>query len=178
MGESAAGDATAPDRLFVDLSHWRKIAVSGPGVLVWLGALVTADLSDVAPGRAVHAQLTPAAGDPDIRFTVAAPGGSLLLLQDPEGAAVDAALSPHAAPADIVVQDRTAELALFAFPGRSRPPDAAGTAFSVPSCLGTGVDVLAMADDHDRLLSSLQRRFTAMSAVDATQPQTGLAGLT
>jgi len=122
MGESAAGDATAPERLFVDLSHWRKIAVSGPGVLVWLGALVTADLSDVAPGRAVHAQLTPAAGDPDIRFTVAAPGGSLLLLQDPEGAAVDAALSPHAAPADIVVQDRTAELALFAFPGRSRPP--------------------------------------------------------
>ncbi|MDQ3708536.1 MAG: hypothetical protein M3387_04370 [Actinomycetota bacterium] len=177
MGQPAAGDATAPERLFADLSHWRKIAVSGSGVLAWLGALVTADLSDVAPGRAVQAQLSAAAGNPAIRFTVAAPGGSLLLLQDPDGAAVDTALAPYAARAGILLEDRTADLALFAFPGRSRPPDAAGTAFSIPSCLGTGVDVLAMADDHDRLLSSLQRRFTAVGAEDITPPQTGSASL-
>ncbi len=123
MGEPAASGATTPEKRFADLSHWRKIAVSGPGVLAWLGELVTADLTDLAPGRAVPTQLSPTASTPAIRFTVAVPGGSLLLLQDPEDVAVDAVLASSAAQAGIELEDRSADLALFAFPDRGPATD-------------------------------------------------------
>jgi hypothetical protein len=71
-------------------------------------------------------------------------------------------LAAAAAEAGIELADRSAALALFAFPERATPPDAAGTAMSAPSCLGTGVDLLSLAEDHDRLLRSFQRRFTQL----------------
>jgi folate-binding protein YgfZ len=57
------------------------------------------------------------------------------------------------------LQDRTEQLALFGFPGLAEPPDAAGAAVSVPSNLGRGVDLLAPADDHDRLVETLERTY-------------------
>lgn len=148
--------ATPDPRAFADLSHWRKIAVSGDRVLDWLGRLLDADLSRVAPGRACHAEAN--------GVTVTAPGGSLMVVQDSSQApSVADLLSAHAASSGITVEDRTDDLALFAFPGRTVPPDVAGGAFSAPSCLGEGVDVFALAEDRRRLLASFAKRFRLLS---------------
>lgn len=148
--------------VFADLSGWRKVDVSGHGVLAWLGQLIDADVSDLAPGRAHRATLRDNA---TTTFTVSAAGGSLLLLQDPEAPPVATLLAAPAATAGMTLEDRSTQLALFAFPHRSMPPDVAGTAFCAPSCLGTGggVDVLALADDHTRLLAAFRRRFVELA---------------
>lgn len=159
------GDAPRGSREFVDLSGWRKIAISGTGVLAWLGALVDADLSDLGPGRAVHGRLGAPNGSV-APVTVAVPGGSLVVVQDP-AASLDAgeALAERAASGDFAVEDRSADLSLFAFPGRTAAPDAAGTAVTTPSCLGPGSDgsdgsdVFCLTEDHGRLLRSFSRRF-------------------
>lgn len=162
-----SADPSGGPREFADLSGWRKVAVSGTDVLAWLGALVDADLSDLGPGRALHGRLpTPAgAGTP---VTVAVPGGSLLVVQDPTHSRdAHAALVERAATGgDITIEDRTADLVLFAFPGRTAAPDAAGSAATTPSCLGTGIDLFALAEDHDRLLRSLGRRFELIDDVE------------
>jgi len=78
----------------------------------------------------------------------------------------DAEAVPHAgaylaghARDQIGVVDRSGDLALFAFPDRTAAPDAAGTASTSPSCLGAGVDLFALTEDHDRLLRSFGKRF-------------------
>jgi len=157
-------DAGAADaKAFADLSAWRKIAVSGDGVLAWLESVSTVDLSELAPNRASHAVARVPEGG-ETAFTVSAAGGSLYLLQHPDEAPIDVLLAAAAASAGITLSDRSTELALFAFPGRDLPPDAAGTATSAPSCLGAGVDLLGLAEDHDRLLQSFRRRFTELDA--------------
>jgi hypothetical protein len=164
-------DAAAPDaKVFADLSGWRKVGVSGDGVLSWLESVCAVDLSGMAPNRACHAVAVSSAGD-QATFTVSAAGGSLYLLQQPAQPPVDILLAAEAAAADITLTDRSTELALFAFPGRELPPDAAGTAISAPSCLGTGVDLLCLAEDHDRLLRSFQRRFTQAEDAAALPPR-------
>ena len=154
---------SSDEKIFVDLSGWRKVAVSGDGVLAWVDAVCTVDLSGLAPNRACSAVARTPGGD-GATFTVSAAGGSLYLLQHPGEAPIQTLLADAAAAAGITLDDRSADLALFAFPGRDLPPDAAGTAISAPSCLGTGVDLLALAEDHDRLLRSFQRRFTQLDA--------------
>ncbi len=157
---------TDQSREFADLAVWRKLAVSGTGVLAWLGAAVDADLSDLGPGRALRGRLVSPDGTGGA-VTVAVPGGSLVVVQDPRSSPdAGAALAERAAGSDIAVEDRSAELALFAFPGRSTAPDAAGTATTTPSCLGTGIDLFALAEDHDRLLRSLGKRFDLIDDVE------------
>ena len=158
-------DPSDPSRAFADLSEWRKIAVAGDGVLGWLGRLLDADLSQVAPGRACHAYARPVEGEQSVHVTVTAPGGSLMVVQDPDSTpSVVPLLSAHAAGSDISLEDRTADLALFAFPARTIPPDVAGGAYSAPSCLGEGVDVFALAEDRRRILGSFSKRFRLLES--------------
>lgn len=157
-------DPSDPSRAFADLSDWRKIALAGDGVLGWLGRLLGVDLSGVAPGRACHANARVVEEEQSVHVTVTAPGGSLMVVQDPDSTpSVVTLLSAHAG-SDIRLEDRTAALALFAFPARTVPPDVAGGAYSAPSCLGEGVDVFALAEDRRRILSSFSKRFRLLDS--------------
>src|SRR2546428_2048886 len=103
---------------FADLSTWRKVAISGAGALGWLNDLVTADISNLLPGRASHALLLSPTGGVRASFTVTMPGGSLLLLQDPtQRAPIDELLEPYVLSLDLSIDNRTDALALFSFPG-------------------------------------------------------------
>jgi folate-binding protein YgfZ len=91
---------------------------------------------------------------------VAVPGGSAVLYQDPsQPDPIDRLLAPYVLSSDVELDDRTDQLCLFALPGRPRPPDAPGTAFTTPSVLGDGVDLTALVEDRDRLLRSLSKAF-------------------
>ena len=160
METTAAVDALMSGRAFADLSSWRKVAVSGGEALEWLNDLASADISDLGPGRARRSLLLSPTGRIRAEFTVAVPGGNLLLIQDPaQPTAIDALLEPYVLSSDVQLEDRTGDLALYAFPGRSSP-DSPGTAVSTPSCTGAGADLIALAEDHDFLLRSLSTAYT------------------
>ena len=141
---------------FVDLSSWRKIGVSGPDACQWLNDLASADVSDLEPPRARRSLLLSPTGRIRAEFTVAWFAEAFLLLQDPaQPAAIDAVLAPYVLSSDVEVRDRTDDLALFAFPGRSDAAGPSGTRVSIPSCTGAGIDLIAPAEEHDSTLRSL-----------------------
>ncbi|MGH2732864.1 MAG: hypothetical protein ACRDJG_07985 [Actinomycetota bacterium] len=168
MADVEVVELLASGKAFVDLSSWRKVAVSSRDPIPWLNGLISADIDDLAPGRARHGLLLSEAGGVRAELTVAVPGGNLLLIQDPaQPHPIDELLAPHARGFDVDLEDRTGDLALFAFPGRGREPEAPGSAYSTPSCLGTGgVDVLSLAEDHDRLLGQFGKRNTPAGPED------------
>jgi glycine cleavage system aminomethyltransferase T len=170
--------ALASGKAFTDLSAWRKVDVSGTDALAWLSELGSVDVTHLSPGRAQAAVIRSQDGI-DIRVTVALVGPSVLVIQAPEQPnPVFSVLEEVAEGHDVEVEDRTAALALFAFPGAQISPDVSGTAFSAPSCLGTGFDVFALSDDHDYLLGSLQHGFTLVDLAEvrawlATRAESG-----
>lgn len=160
MDGDDAVDALRSGKAFVDLSFWRKIALSGADAFGWLNDLVSADISYLGPNRARRALLLSPTGRIRAEFTIAVPGGNLVLLQDPsQPVAIDALLAPYVLSSDVELEDRTDDLALFAFPGRSNPPDTPGTSPSIPSCTGAGADLMALAEDHDFLLGTLSKAY-------------------
>jgi len=60
-------------------------------------------------------------------------------------------LTPYVLSSDVELEDRTLDLGLLAFPRRETLPVAPGAAFSSPSVLGPGVDVILLAEDHRAL---------------------------
>jgi folate-binding protein YgfZ len=164
-------------RAFVDLSAWRKIGVSGADSISWLNDLLTADLSDLGPNRSRRALLLSPTGRIRADVTVAVPGGSVMIFQDPiQPDPIDGLLARYVLSSDVELDERTDELCLFALPGRQQPPDAPGTAFTVPSVLGDGVDLTALAEDRDRLLHSLSKAFgrAGESEVEAWRVRNGV----
>jgi tRNA-modifying protein YgfZ len=147
-------------KAFANLADWRKIAVLGTDALGWLGDLVSADLSDLSPGRARRSLLLSPTGRIRAEFTVALSGGSLLLLQDPtQPRSVGDLLAPYVLSSDVTMEDRSRTLSLFAMPGQEVPPNAPGAASSIPSCLGPGVDLISAAQDGAEVLRWLRASF-------------------
>jgi len=160
-------DALRGGRAFADLSDWRKIGVSGPEAVSWLNDLVSADVAGIRPGRARRALLLSPTGGVRAEFTVAVPDGSALLLQDPlQPRSILDLLSPYLLSSDVELRDRTAELFLFAFPGRSAAPDVPGAVPSAPSCLGSGADLLGPSGQRDRLRAELARTLVPVGPGD------------
>jgi len=155
-------------KAFADLSFWRKVGVSGADGSSWLNSLISADIEDLSPGRARRSLLLSPTGKVRAEFTVTGPdGGGLLLIQDPmQPRSILDLLSPYTLSSDVALDDRTDELALFAFPARAEPPDAAGSVASAPSCLGVGTDVIAPTDDHDVLLAHFSNLATLVGNED------------
>src|SRR6266542_1331674 len=119
MSNDETSELLRSGKAFADLSYWRQVAVSGADALEWLDDLVTADLSDLAPGRARHALFLAPTGGVRASLTVAVPGEGLLLVQDPtQPRAIEELLEPFILSSDVAVEDRTGELAIFAFPGQ------------------------------------------------------------
>src|ERR1041385_5056937 len=83
MEEQDGAELLAEGKAFVDLSYWRKIAVTGSDALTWLNDLVSNDVLDLAPGRAKRALLLSPTGRIRAMFTVAVPAETILLIQDP-----------------------------------------------------------------------------------------------
>jgi folate-binding protein YgfZ len=156
----------ASGKAFADLSSWRKIAVSGREALDWLNSLISADISDLPAGDARRSLLLSPTGRIRAAFTVAAREDEFLLLQDPvQPTSIADVLSPYVLSADIGLQDRTGEISLFAFPGRSDLPQRFAEV-SRPSCLGAGLDLFSPADLQDQLLQTLRRSFALASEGD------------
>jgi glycine cleavage system aminomethyltransferase T len=159
MLSQEASAALASGKAFVDLSSWRKIDISGPDALTWLSHIGSADVDDLAPGRA-RTTVIRSEGGVASEVTVALAGATVLVIQDPDQReTVLGTLGDLASSYDVAVDDRSDALALFSFPGATIAPDVAGTAFAAPSCVGAGVDVFALAEDHAYLLGSLQHGF-------------------
>jgi folate-binding protein YgfZ len=131
--------------------------VRGTDALPWLDALVTADLQGLGPERSVRALLLSPTGRVRAEFTVSTPGGTLVLIQDPVQRSVLELLSRYVLSSDVELEDWTDTFGLFAFPARSAPPDLPGAAYSIPSCLGPGVDAIAPSEEHDDQLRLLSR---------------------
>jgi folate-binding protein YgfZ len=147
---------------FADLGSWRVIAVSGSDAVDWLNDIVSADVSDLEPGRSRRALLLSRTGSIRATFTAAARDGDLLLIQDPEQHSIADLLAPYVLSSDVVLEDRSDSLALFALPGRERPLDAPSATHSSPSCLGSGagIDLIVSLGDRGELSRRLAERLT------------------
>jgi folate-binding protein YgfZ len=186
MDQASMDEAVASGRAFADLSSWRKVAVSGSDAIGWLNDLVSAEISDLGPGEARRSLLLSPTGQIRAEFTVARPGGDLMLLQDPaQPANVDSLLDPYVLSADVRLQDRSRQLALFAFPRRVGSLDAPASTSSAPSAMGAGVDVWAPALDHGTLFHAFSSSYTLIDAEDmeawriaAGMPRFGVDGRT
>jgi folate-binding protein YgfZ len=167
MDEASVDEALASGRAFADLSVWRKVSVSGSDATRWLNDLVSAEISDLGPNQARRSLLLSPTGQVRAEFTVARPDTDLVILQDPgQPVGVDSLLSPYVLSADVRMEDRSNQLALFAFPRRSGSLDAPGTTSYAPSCTGTGVDVMASARDHHMLIRAFSDSYTLIDADD------------
>jgi glycine cleavage system aminomethyltransferase T len=169
MPDEEVSQALASGKGFVDLSSWRKVDVAGTDALRWLSHIGSADVEDLAPGRAKPSVVRSEEG---IRceVTVALAGASVLVIQDPDQPqSIIEVLAELTGSYEIAIEDRSDALTLFSFPGATRAPDVAGTAFSAPSCLGAGIDVFALSEDHAYLLGSLQHGFTLTSREGALE---------
>lgn len=141
---------------FVDLSHWRKVAVSGRDAFSWLNALITADIAGLGPGQARRSLLLSPTGRVRAEFHVTVPGGQVVLVQDPEQPrSVLDLLAPYVLSSDVALEDRTTDVGLLALPGHEDAPDLPSAAASRPSVLGPGLDVVLPAEDHRAALSRL-----------------------
>jgi glycine cleavage system aminomethyltransferase T len=176
MPREEVAAALASDKAFVDLSSWRKVDVSGSDALAWLSHIGSADVEDLAPGRTRPTVLRSEHGV-RCEVTVALAGASVLVIQDPDQPeAILGALAELVGSYGVELDDRSDALALFSFPGAVVAPDVAGTAFAAPSCLGAGVDIFALHDDHAYLLGSLQHGFTLTELDDVREWLGGRAG--
>jgi folate-binding protein YgfZ len=153
-------------RGFADLSHWRKVGVSGSDGRTWLNDLISADISRLEPGHSLRSLLLSPTGRIRAEFTVSLPPGDLLLLQDPVQRSILDLLDPYTLSSDVDLADRSAELALFALPNHTEVPATVAGSATTPSCLGPGIDLIAAAQEHDPVLASLAASFFQATGTD------------
>lgn len=162
MDPTMEGDATETSQLaaledgnaFVELAGWRTVLVRGADARGWLHDLVTADVEDLAPGRARRSLLLTPTGRIRADFHVAADEGSFLLIQageQPEP--VDAILAPYVLSSDVELEDTSARVAVFAVLGGAAAEDSDAAFVTAPSVLGAGRNVLVPAGEPARLLA-------------------------
>jgi len=152
----AAIELLGSGNAFADLSDWRSVAVSGSDAVGWLNDLVSADLEHLRSGVACRSLLLSPTGSVLADFTVIVVEGTVALIQDPrQPRSIATLLEPYVLSSDVQLEDGTDRYAIFAFPGRGEAPEAPGAAWSVPSCLGAGGDLVATGENHDRLASLL-----------------------
>jgi folate-binding protein YgfZ len=157
----------AQGRAFADLSHWRKVRVSGADARTWLNDLISADVSRLGTGQSVRSLLLSPTGRIRAEFTVSMPEDIPLLVQDPSQRSIMDLLDPYTLSSEVDLADLTAELALFALPNHTEAPANVSALSSMPSSLGPGVDLVAPAPEHGRVLASLAGSFSRATEEDA-----------
>jgi tRNA-modifying protein YgfZ len=137
--------ALVEERAFLDRSSWRKVRVTGGDAITWLGDLLTADIAGLEPGRGCRSLLLTPTGRIRADVQVARREEDLFLLQAPEQPEhIGLALSAYVLSADVSLEDRTNDLALFTVPGRAASLVGIHGA-TEPSSVGPGIDVLVDA---------------------------------
>lgn len=137
--------ALEEERAFLDRSAWRKVRVTGGDAVTWLGDLLTADIAGLEPGRGCRSLLLTPTGRIRADIQVARRDDDLFLLQAPEQPEhIGLALSTYVLSADVSLEDRTNDLALFTVPGRAVSLVGIHGA-TEPSSVGPGIDVLVDA---------------------------------
>lgn len=160
-------DSIAAGKAFSDISHLRKIGVTGTDALDWLDELLTGDVASLGPGRSAACLFLDDAGGLRACVTVAVSGSSVLVLQDrAQPRSVMDLLSIYTEGSDVELEDRSESLAIFSFPGRHAAPDLGGTAYYSPSALGPGADIVCMPEDRSRLGASLAKSFATATPDD------------
>jgi len=155
MEEASVSDLGS-GRVFVDLSGWRTVAVTGGEALGWLDALLSADLRDLRPGRARRSLLLSPTGQVRADVTVGMPEREILLLQDSrQPRPILDLLAPYVLSSDVELVDRAGDLSVLAVPGGDDLPEMPGAHLTTPSALGPGLDVVGSFEDHDRLAAHL-----------------------
>ena len=128
-----------------DVSHLGKVAVTGPGAAAFVNRCLTADLDRIGSGQAQYTLCcTDGGGVLDDLIVYLVGPDEVLAVPNAANAAAVAARLAEAAPDDIAVTDRHAELAVLAAQGPKAPevlvtvlPGAADVA---------GLDYMAFAD--------------------------------
>ncbi|HWC32525.1 MAG TPA: hypothetical protein VG709_05290 [Actinomycetota bacterium] len=142
--------ALSTGRAFCELRGWWTTVVTGADARSWLGDLVTAAVETLAHGDAVRSLLLSPTGRMRADFTIAAVAGGFLLVQDPiQPARLEALLAPYVLSSDVSLEDRSEELAVFAFPGHA-PRSDKGERYT-PSALGAGTDVVVNGSEAHHL---------------------------
>ena len=137
--------ALEEERAFLDRSAWRKVRVTGGDAVTWLGDLLTADIAGLEPGRGCRSLLLTPTGRIRADLQVARRDDDLFLLQAPEQREhIGLALSTYVLSADVSLEDRTNDLALFTVPGRAASLVGIHGA-TEPSSVGPGIDILVDA---------------------------------
>jgi tRNA-modifying protein YgfZ len=143
-------------RAMVDLTTWRKVLVRGRDASAWLNDLLTAELSGLVAGEGRRSLLLSPTGRIRADVTVTPDMEGFLLLQDPiQPSPIDSLLSRYVLSSDVVVEDRSGDMGLFAAPPGSL---AAGARSFRPSPLGRGEGLLLPRDgrqdasDHPHLV--------------------------
>jgi tRNA-modifying protein YgfZ len=137
--------ALEEERAFLDRSAWRKVRVTGGDAVTWLGDLLTADIAGLEPGRGCRSLLLTPTGRIRADVQVARRDDDLFLLQAPEQPEhIGLALNTYVLSADVSLEDRTNDLALFTVPGRAASLVGIHGA-TEPSSVGPGIDVLVDA---------------------------------
>jgi folate-binding protein YgfZ len=140
-------------RALVDLTWWRKTLVAGSDAPGWLNDLLAADLAGMEPGDARRSLLLSPTGRVRADVTVVRTTEGHLLVQDPsQPESIEALLTPYVLSSDVVLEDRTEALALFAFPGRQSIPGGSlpdGWVVTRPSSLGPGLDLLGPSSERE-----------------------------
>jgi folate-binding protein YgfZ len=137
--------ALEEERGFLDRSAWRKVRVTGGDAVTWLGDLLSADIAGLEPGRGCRSLLLTPTGRIRADVQVARRDDDLFLLQAPEQPEhIGLALNTYVLSADVSLEDRTNDLALFTVPGRAASLVGIHGA-TEPSSVGPGIDVLVDA---------------------------------
>jgi folate-binding protein YgfZ len=144
-------------RAFARLAGWRVVGATGADAPRWLHDLVTADVAGLPAGRARRSLVLTPTGRIRADVTIAANGDGFVLLQAPDQPEpVDAILAPYVLSSDVVLDDRSGSVAVFAVLGDPGAED--GATVSTPSVLGPGATVVVPVDDTEaerrRLLTS------------------------
>jgi folate-binding protein YgfZ len=126
---------------WVDLSDRRTIRVGGADAIGWLHDLLTADVAGLERGEARRSLLLTPTGYIRADVHVVRRDDDVVLIQDPsQPEDILAALGPYVLSADVVLEDRSGHLAIFALPGCDAAPD--GLPGFAVSSLGAGIDVI------------------------------------
>src|SRR6187551_1718155 len=127
-------------RGFVDLSDWRKVRIDGADAVAWLHDLLTADVAGLAPGRSGRSLLLTPTGRIRADVQVLRRDDDVVLVQSPDQPDhIGLLLSPYILSSDVLLEDATTALDLFAIPGAGA--SVVGLPGTVPSVLGPGVDL-------------------------------------
>jgi tRNA-modifying protein YgfZ len=159
-------------KAFADLSSYRKIRVTGTDAARWLNDLVSADLTDLSPGRAKGSLLLSPTGRIRAEFAVAAIDDAFLLIQDSaQPTSVAELLERYVLSSDVALED-VSMLVLFAIPGHSEiaieGSDSTDVMTWSPSSAGggNGVDIAVPGGRRQEMQAWLRERLTEASDED------------